>query len=184
MRLQQYYLYYLRNFCISKFNIQNSWEIPKMTNLNINCRLPKDNKDIYFWYTMLITGQKPAFIFKRIRKSRTRKTLHLIFLKTTLNKDQKYKFLEKLLIQIMPYREGLELIISKFAITNAINFSLKDLPTFDETENIYNDPQKIIINDVHFSFSFEFNSRNKYYNECLLRMFQIPIKCLNEKKTY
>lgn len=184
MRLQKYYNHYLRYYFISKFNISTSWDIPKLKKVDLLTKLPPKNKEIYFWYNCLITGQRPKLVFRRLRKSRTRIQHDLTFLKTNLWVKQRYDFFEKVLIQITPYREDVELVPLRLNSAKEVQFTFQDFTTYDETQEIYNDPQNFIINDVSFSFKINTSSYLPYYNDCLLRMFQLPIKIIVDKKPH
>jgi hypothetical protein len=56
-----------------------------------------------------------------------------------------------------------------------INFALQHFATYPETEHIYVSLQQLILTNFAFVFNIRNNTKNKFFNECLFRMFQYPI---------
>ena len=127
----------LYNF-LSKLNLQNIFEIPKITKICLNIGFKDSNIEKkklinIILFLKLITNQKPLItkskkniIFLKIKKN------SIIGCKITLRKKNIFFFLEKVLIFILP---NLTKIKINFKNQNIFNFKIKNILYFFELKN-------------------------------------------------
>ncbi len=178
MRLKLYYKYYIRYLMISKHLITNHWEIPKIKQLDLKFQAKKKDKEIIFWYSYMLLGQKPKFVIRHIKKSITRKQKNLVNFLTNYKENNALIIIEKLLNFLIAYRTHNYILYVKNTKMGSIPWNITDFTTYNETEQIYNDTENIVIDNIRSFGELKTNCHIGKYNETLLRMLQFPIKLI------
>ena len=162
----------LYNF-LSKLNLQNIFEIPKITKICLNIGFKDSNIEKkklinIILLLKLITNQKPFItkskknnIFLKIKKN------SIIGYKTTLRKNNIFSFLEKIIFYILPNLKKIKFNMIK--INNIFNFKIKNLLNFFEFKNEF-----FQFKDLSFfslNVSIQTNSKNNSHLFLLLNSF-------------
>lgn len=178
--LEQYNSQY-RFDLLTKCNIQNEYEIPKISKIVINMGLKEliSNKNHIlpaFFALMLITGQKPIPTKARnsIAMFKLRKGF-LSGLKVTLRGELMYQFLFKLIMIILPKNKD----FTKFSVKqfdNNGNFSLgiENIFLFPEIEKQLDNNQ--LVKPYGFDISIVTNKKDLETSKFLINLFGIPLK--------
>ena len=120
---------------ITKLNLKNTFQIPKIIkiNLNITCKKQdiKKNKLIYILFFLnILTNQKPCFT--KPKATLKIKQNKITGCKITLRRQSIFLFLEKIIFFILP--DNSNFIFNK-KIKNIINFKILNLMKFIEFKN-------------------------------------------------
>jgi ribosomal protein L5 len=173
-RLQTYYQQHIRSFFISKYQFDNIWQIPKMQRLIVSMEMPDTNLELYYWFFYITTGRRPKFLIRKIKRASGWRYI-LVGLNVSFTNKSILTFSEKLLYFLYPFSENIDPIYCEVDRKGEINFALQHFATYPETEHIYVSLQQLILTNFAFVFNIKNNTKNKFFNECLFRMFQYPI---------
>lgn len=178
--LEQYNSQY-RFDLLTKCNVKNEYEIPKITKIVINMGLKEliTNKNHIlpaFFALFLITGQKP--IPTKAKKSIAMFKLRKGFfsgLKITLRGELMYHFLFKLIMIILPKNKDFKKFTVKQFDKNG-NFSLgvKNIFLFPEIEKQLDNNQ--LVKPYGFDISIVTNSKDFETSKSLINLLGIPLK--------
>ena len=136
--LQNHYKNIIVYNFLSKLNLQNIFEIPKITKICLNIGFKDSNIEKkklinIILLLKLITNQKPLItkskkndIFLKIKKN------SIIGCKITLRKKNIFIFLEKILIFIIPNLKKIKINLKN---KNILNFQIKNILNFFELKN-------------------------------------------------
>ncbi len=176
-RLKELYYKTIRDKIKSKFQLGNTFEVPKLEKIVVNMGVGETVSDSKLINSAveelsLITGQKPVLTQakKSIAGFKLRKGLN-IGCKVTLRKNMMYEFLDRLVHVALPRVRDFK-GLSKSAFDNGGNYSIgiKEQIIFPEIN--YDKVNKIRGMDI----SIVTTTRNKEHALELLKSFNLPFK--------
>lgn len=177
--LKKHYKNTIRSLIISKHNIINISQIPKIKNVNFRVKTDlKNNPKIWvllFWSSFLLTGQKP-FVKKKKETTSFTDTTYIYSFKVSLSKCNIYSFLSKYIYFIIPKIEDLDTYKS---LKNKNNFYFEvkgylNYFEFIETYSFLSDSELFLINHIKFGLEIKLTSLNPQANISLIRATQLP----------
>lgn len=176
--IQNHYKYNINYDLITKLNLINIFNIPKINKITLNIGLKNSNMEkkkmtlialllrLIINQQILITKSKKNNIILKIKKN------DIIGCKLTLRKNNIYFFLEKLLIFILPNIKDFNGLLLNKNSKNILNFKISNILNFFELEKEFLKFQNIPNIDINL------HSNNISYNYLLicLNQLNIPIK--------
>lgn len=179
--LKKYYTTTFRPLILSKHNITNTFNIPKIKKVDFKLKsnLKKNNKIwvILFWTGFLLTGQKPAI--KKTKESASYKdTSYICVFKVSLTKTNLFSFITKYIHFMLPKMEELEY----FHLKNNKNLLMCKVHGFMnhfesiEIFNFLGDSEIYLINEIHFEVNIYTTAKSNRFNITTIRGLQIPAK--------
>ena len=179
--LLEQYKQQFRYDLLTKLNIENEYEIPKISKIVINMGLKelvtnKNNVLPAFFALMLITGQKP--MITKAKKSIAMFKLRKGFfsgLKVTLRGELMYQFLFKLVMIILPKnKEFLKYSVKQFDKNGNFSLGIENIFIFPEIEKQLDNNQ--LMKPYGFDISIVTDKKDLESSKFLINLFGIPLK--------